>query len=136
VWVTEYLLGRSKLVETMEVNASNLRGWLLALNGAYLKNPYHNAMHGADVCQTLWCLIENQGHVNHTKLALNNKTKFAALLSAAAHDVGHAGFNNNYLINSEVSGPRERSEREGRFSVAHQSTAAASTRVQRAQKKS
>ena len=78
-----------------------LRNWLSALSNAYLQNSYHNSMHGADVCQTLWCLIENQGHVNHTKLALSNKTKFAALCAAAAHDVGHMGLNNNYLINTE-----------------------------------
>ena len=75
VWVCEFLMARSKLIEQMEVPTANLRNWLVALNQAYLKNSYHNSMHGADVCQTLWCLIENQGHVNHTKLALSNKTK-------------------------------------------------------------
>jgi cAMP-specific phosphodiesterase 4 len=101
VWVTEYLFQKCGLVKALEVPTVALRGWLVALNGEYLANSYHNSMHGADVFQTLWCLIENQGHVNHTKLAISNKMKFAALLSAAAHDVGHGGFNNNWLINTE-----------------------------------
>ncbi len=97
VWVAESLMKKCHLLAKLEVPANHLRCWLVALTDAYKKNSYHNSMHGADVCQTMYCLMENSS----LKMQLNNKTKFAALLAAASHDVGHDGFNNNFLINTD-----------------------------------
>ena len=74
-----------------------LRNWLLALKGSYLEsNSYHNQLHGADVCQTMYCLMMNSPFGDQ----LTDKMKYVSLLAAAAHDVGHIGLNNNFLVNT------------------------------------
>jgi len=110
---------------------------LRLLGEAYLDNPYHNALHGADVAQALnWTLTiggagsafgptaeqaaaaaaaaaadsENGTTSNVAAAAANisnNRvpkiTMLAAVLAALAHDAGHPGVNNNYLV--DVSDP-------------------------------
>ncbi|CAH8641632.1 unnamed protein product [Heterobilharzia americana] len=56
-------------------------------------NPYHTALHAADVLQAVHCFI------SHTKLSsiLNPTEIFSVLLAAAFHDVDHPGVNQSYL---------------------------------------
>ena len=97
VWVCETLMSKSGLLDCLDINKSNLHCWLYQVNENYLaENPYHNSVHGADVCQSLYCLMES-GTMLHS---MSNKSKFAILLSAVAHDVAHPGYNANFLINS------------------------------------
>ena len=66
---------------------------------AYLENPYHNALHGADVLQTLhWIIIYGGVRDALGVEVLNDRLLFAAIIAALAHDVGHMGVSNNYLI--------------------------------------
>ncbi|CAL8393893.1 unnamed protein product [Arctogadus glacialis] len=57
-------------------------------------NPYHNALHAADVTQAMYCYLKE------SKLAelLNPTDVFLGLLAAAAHDVDHPGVNQPFLI--------------------------------------
>ncbi|CAL8313958.1 unnamed protein product [Lota lota] len=57
-------------------------------------NPYHNALHAADVAQAMYC------YLNESKLAerLSPTDVFLGLLAAAAHDVDHPGVNQPFLI--------------------------------------
>jgi len=99
VWVCENLVKKCGLDNKLSVNKKAQRGWLLKVQGAYGAQedvPYHNSMHGADVCQTTYCLMENS---DASKL-IENKMKYVALLAAACHDCGHKGFNNNFLVNT------------------------------------
>ena len=66
------------------------------INSGYLSNPYHNAIHGADVAQTLNSFILN----GLEQLAeLDSVDIFAALVAAVCHDFKHPGVNNLYLKN-------------------------------------
>jgi hypothetical protein len=66
----------------------------------FAANPYHNAIHGADVCQGLsWFLL--QGSLADD-LDLSGVEVFAAVLAAACHDIGHPGVNNAFLVTSRA----------------------------------
>ena len=97
VWVTESLLEKAGLVSKLKVKRRFLRSWLVGLKGAYNEeNSYHNQLHGADVAPTTYCLMMN----SPLGMELTDKMKYVCLLAAAAHDVGHVGLNNNFLVNT------------------------------------
>ncbi|KAM8825837.1 3',5'-cyclic-AMP phosphodiesterase 7B-like isoform 1-T1 [Synchiropus picturatus] len=58
------------------------------------QNPYHNAVHAADVTQAMYCYLKE------SKLAeqLSPLDVLLGLLAAAAHDVDHPGVNQPFLI--------------------------------------
>ncbi|CAG09087.1 unnamed protein product, partial [Tetraodon nigroviridis] len=58
------------------------------------QNPYHNAVHAADVTQAMYCYLKEP------KLAeqLSPLDVFLGLMAAAAHDVDHPGVNQPFLI--------------------------------------
>ncbi|XP_072218068.1 3',5'-cyclic-AMP phosphodiesterase 7B-like isoform X2 [Leuresthes tenuis] len=58
------------------------------------QNPYHNAVHAADVTQAMYC------YLNEPKLTeqLTPLDVFLGLMAAAAHDVDHPGVNQPFLI--------------------------------------
>ena len=61
------------------------------------KNPYHNSIHGADVVQfnhILLCSSFMQRHFTDYEC-------LASFMSAVAHDIGHLGKNNDFLIKSQ-----------------------------------
>lgn len=61
------------------------------------QNPYHNAVHAADVTQAMYCYLKE------TKLAeqLSPLDIFLGLMAAAAHDVDHPGVNQPFLIKTQ-----------------------------------
>ncbi|XP_067338726.1 3',5'-cyclic-AMP phosphodiesterase 7B-like isoform X2 [Channa argus] len=58
------------------------------------QNPYHNAVHAADVTQAMYC------YLREPKLAeqLSPLDVFLGLMAAAAHDVDHPGVSQPFLI--------------------------------------
>uniref|UniRef100_A0A8C5GFP1 Phosphodiesterase n=1 Tax=Gouania willdenowi TaxID=441366 RepID=A0A8C5GFP1_GOUWI len=61
------------------------------------QNPYHNAVHAADVTQAMYCYLQEP------KLAeqLSPLDVFLGLMAAAAHDVDHPGVNQPFLIKTQ-----------------------------------
>eukprot|EP00921_Rhytidocystis_pertsovi_P007853 GHVQ01013017.1.p1 GENE.GHVQ01013017.1~~GHVQ01013017.1.p1 ORF type:complete len:719 (+),score=52.35 GHVQ01013017.1:169-2325(+) len=55
-----------------------LTNFLKELQANYLPNPYHNRMHGADVCNTLYCLMQASGLYQ----CVDNTTRLAAMVAA------------------------------------------------------
>jgi hypothetical protein len=67
--------------------------------GYISQNPYHNEIHGTDILQTIFSWFEN---CNIARVLELGKYDLMAIYTAAvAHDYGHPGFNNNYLMNSK-----------------------------------
>lgn len=60
--------------------------------------PYHNALHGADVLQGMHALLRANAAFEG---ALCEDTILVALLAALAHDVGHPGLTNNFLVETQ-----------------------------------
>ena len=57
-------------------------------------NPYHNAIHAADVVQTVHSLITTAGKFTE------KEEIFSILVAAVVHDVKHPGMNNSYQVNT------------------------------------
>lgn len=57
--------------------------------------PYHNKIHAADVTQSIHVLLNTKA----LESVFTDLEVFAAVFSAAIHDVDHPGLTNQYLIN-------------------------------------
>lgn len=60
---------------------------LQAVEAAYRDNEYHNAMHAADVVQSLGALLAPDGLAGQ----LTDLEMLSIIVAAAVHDVGHPG---------------------------------------------
>lgn len=87
----------SEELDSVGVDRVCLKNYMHKINEKYLNNPFHNALHGADVGQTVYALLCN-GTWHRTLSAVD---KLALLVAAFSHDVGHNGDNNQFLINSD-----------------------------------
>lgn len=81
------------------LNANKLDSFLTSLSGRYYQHvPYHNAIHGADVTQTVAMFIINS---NLEEKAFTNVNDIVSIITAClGHDVGHPGLNNNFHMNA------------------------------------
>lgn len=81
----------------LQIESTVLASFLLEIQRGYVAtNPYHNAIHAADVLQTVYyflCQPELQPFLRPLDRAL-------ALLSAGIHDFKHDGFNNSFHIST------------------------------------
>lgn len=89
-----YHFAESKL----KIPIKKLCDYLRAVEADYQEaNPYHNAIHAADVVQSLHTLIQMKAGRFAVKEEL-----FSILLSAAVHDVKHPGKNNSFQVNAKT----------------------------------
>ena len=91
----ELLFDRHGFRDRYRISATVLRSFLANLQAAYVVDlPYHNAIHAADVAQSMSHFI--------VKCGLGQKgdelMRFAAIVAALGHDTGHPGYTNRYLI--------------------------------------
>jgi len=69
--------------------------FLEAAEASYVKTcPYHNWFHAIDVTHCVYRLL----HICATEDYLSGAERYALLVSATCHDVGHPGFNNTFLV--------------------------------------
>ena len=91
----------------LRVRAGALTAFALRLEAEYLDNPYHNALHAVDVMQGLVVLLATRG----VAASMEPVEIFAGLLAAAAHDVGHPGRTNAFLVRGGNSLARAHNDR-------------------------
>ncbi|XP_023373326.1 high affinity cAMP-specific 3',5'-cyclic phosphodiesterase 7A [Otolemur garnettii] len=95
VSLTFHLFNLHGLIEYFHLDMMKLRRFLVMIQEDYhSQNPYHNAVHAADVTQAMHCYLKEP------KLA-NSVTPWDILLSliaAATHDLDHPGVNQPFLI--------------------------------------
>ncbi|XP_006880588.1 PREDICTED: high affinity cAMP-specific 3',5'-cyclic phosphodiesterase 7A [Elephantulus edwardii] len=95
VSLTFHLFSLHGLIECFDLDMVKLRRFLVMVQEDYhSQNPYHNAVHAADVTQAMHCYLKEP------KLA-NSVTSWDILLSliaAATHDLDHPGVNQPFLI--------------------------------------
>lgn len=79
--------------------SDKLYNFLASISSGYFESTlYHNAIHGADVAQTLSTFFLHSDLVDELKLTkMDLISTFTAALS---HDLGHPGRNNNFQINA------------------------------------
>lgn len=66
------------------------------LESLYLTNPYHNSTHAMDVANSCAFFLQNGLSVHASEFE-----KACLLISALAHDVGHPGLNNGFMVASK-----------------------------------
>lgn len=91
-----YLFRKTGLLEITQVSQSYIWRFFDAVNRGYRSNPYHNAIHGADVMLTTHFMFQSEFFKQHMTIW----DQFAAYIGALCHDLGHMGFNNNWYINT------------------------------------
>mmetsp|Transcript_125668 Transcript_125668/g.391306 ORF Transcript_125668/g.391306 Transcript_125668/m.391306 type:complete len:889 (-) Transcript_125668:155-2821(-) len=85
--------GSSAWVHSNIIDSKLLR-FVAAVEGKYKDNPFHNFAHGVDVLHTVaqfFSLVNSEGFISETM-------QFWMMIAAIAHDVGHIGVNNAYLV--------------------------------------
>jgi len=93
------------LIRDLSLDSDALRRYLCRIEREYNQNPYHNRVHALDVMQTCHCvLVQSPSLTDHMDAA----EKFALLLGAYVHDVGHPGVNNNLLVTLANQNTKER----------------------------
>jgi hypothetical protein len=69
--------------------------FLETAEASYVKTcPYHNWFHAIDVTHCVYRLL----HLCATEAFLSGPERYALLVSATCHDVGHPGLNNTFLV--------------------------------------
>ena len=90
-----YLLDVFGIYQEFSVPVNVYNNFLTELSVRYIKqNTYHNFHHACDVTQTLYRLIM----VSRLNTVLTELEIFSMLVAAIAHDVGHPGVNNAFLV--------------------------------------
>uniref|UniRef100_A0A6Q2Z1X6 Phosphodiesterase n=1 Tax=Esox lucius TaxID=8010 RepID=A0A6Q2Z1X6_ESOLU len=95
VTLTFHLLNQYGLLELFQLDMMKLWRFLVMVQEDYHSlNPYHNAVHAADVTQAMYC------YMREPKLAksLTSCDLLLGLLAAATHDLDHPGVNQPFLI--------------------------------------
>eukprot|EP00817_Percolomonadidae_sp_ATCC50343_P000417 CAMPEP_0117421410 /NCGR_PEP_ID=MMETSP0758-20121206/2513_1 /TAXON_ID=63605 /ORGANISM="Percolomonas cosmopolitus, Strain AE-1 (ATCC 50343)" /LENGTH=555 /DNA_ID=CAMNT_0005203529 /DNA_START=671 /DNA_END=2341 /DNA_ORIENTATION=+ len=93
LYITSYtLFHKYDLLNKFRINEKILINFLREIEAGYHPNPYHNAMHAADVLQVLHCIIY-RGQLGHY---MSDENIIAALCSAIIHDYDHPGLNNAF----------------------------------------
>ncbi|XP_012940982.1 high affinity cAMP-specific 3',5'-cyclic phosphodiesterase 7A [Aplysia californica] len=57
-------------------------------------NPYHNALHAADVAQAMHCFLQEK----EVRASTTDFEKMVALVASLTHDLDHPGVNNSFLV--------------------------------------
>ncbi len=68
--------------------------FFLVEQGYHSSNPYHNAVHAADVTQAIHCFLQEDAIRRH----LTPMEMMAALVAAVCHDLDHPGKSEKFLI--------------------------------------
>jgi hypothetical protein len=98
-----FIEGFKTLIENMDlyklISVEYLDNFLTRVRDGYIKtNPYHNELHGLDVCQGICIYLTKSNLIEITHLTEQDVLAF--VLSALVHDIGHPGLNNTFQINS------------------------------------
>ncbi|GIL88899.1 hypothetical protein Vretifemale_16705, partial [Volvox reticuliferus] len=90
-----YLIQRAGLITRFGLSPVSLARLLRRVEAGYMDNPYHSAVHAADVLQTMHVLIHAaQLHVHY----LDPLGLLAAYFAAIIHDYAHPGLTGDFLI--------------------------------------
>ena len=87
------------LIDPKIISTKKLIPFLTNVSEGYLESTlYHNSLHGADVCHSLFIYILNS---NLEEICETSVLDLLGLVvSATGHDLGHPGYNNNFHVNS------------------------------------
>lgn len=89
-----YLLEQRGVLDQLHIDRGKMLAWLDAIEKAYsTTNPYHNALHAADVCANMDYFMRQPNLARQ----LRPLDELAGLVAALMHDMEHPGVNNTFL---------------------------------------
>lgn len=91
----KYVMNLYNLYEAFNIDEKTASNFFLRLEKNYKPNPYHNAMHATDILASGLYIISN----SFMSSSLSELEILIVIVSHLAHDVGHPGFTNRFLIN-------------------------------------
>ena len=91
-----YLISGEDLIKRLRIDRSKLFNFFSIIETFYTKVPYHNSFHACSVLQYLHILLTSGGVKDRCQL--DEQTILACYVAAAAHDVGHKGLTNDFMI--------------------------------------
>ncbi|NWI70865.1 PDE7A phosphodiesterase, partial [Todus mexicanus] len=95
VSLTFHLFNLHGLIEHFQLDTMKLRRFLVMVQEDYhSQNPYHNAVHAADVTQAMHCYLKEP----KLSRSLTPWDVLLSLIAAATHDLDHPGVNQPFLI--------------------------------------
>ncbi|XP_071397872.1 high affinity 3',5'-cyclic-AMP phosphodiesterase 7A-like isoform X4 [Centroberyx affinis] len=98
ITLTFHLLNQYGLVELFQLDMVKLWRFLVMVQEDYhSNNPYHNAVHAADVTQAMYCYLREP----MLSKSLTSCDILLGLLAAATHDLDHPGVNQPFLIKTD-----------------------------------
>ncbi|XP_066273557.1 high affinity 3',5'-cyclic-AMP phosphodiesterase 7A-like isoform X1 [Branchiostoma lanceolatum] len=88
-----HLFQHHNLIQTFNLDIVKLTQFISLVEENYNNNPYHNALHAADVTQAMHCFLRE------LKLAarLTPLEVLSAVVAAITHDLDHPGVNQEFL---------------------------------------
>ena len=87
------------LIDPKIISVKKFSRFLISISNGYLESTlYHNSLHGADVCYSLFLYITNSNIEEICQTTILDL--LGLVVSATGHDLGHPGYNNNYHVNS------------------------------------
>ena len=95
--IVHYLFDSFDIFETFKVPGPVFIEFIREIAVKYIENTYHNFRHGCDVTYTVFRLLVVPGLQD----VLSTLELFSIMTAALAHDVGHPGVNNVYLVKSK-----------------------------------
>ena len=81
----------------LNIPLKQLVNYMNKVDSNYKQNPYHNHVHACDVASSMSYFMRSRIFNDR----VSNIDKFAVLIAASVHDVGHPGHNNIYEVNTE-----------------------------------
>ncbi|XP_056219816.1 high affinity cAMP-specific 3',5'-cyclic phosphodiesterase 7A isoform X1 [Seriola aureovittata] len=98
ITLTFHLLNQYGLVELFQLDMVKLWRFLVMVQEDYHSdNPYHNAVHAADVTQAMYCYLQEPMLAKY----LTSYDILLGLVAAATHDLDHPGVNQPFLIKTD-----------------------------------
>ena len=94
--VGQYLFAKYGLLQRFKISEDVLERYLHSLEFHYNSNAYHNACHGADVLHSFLYFVIN----SDVQRFCTPIETLACIVAGLAHDVGHPGLTNRYLVQS------------------------------------
>ena len=87
------------LINPKIISVKKFTHFLTSISQGYLETTlYHNSLHGADVCHSLFLYITNSNFEEICQTSILDL--LGLVVSATGHDLGHPGYNNNFQVNS------------------------------------
>lgn len=95
LFLGKYAFEMFNLLNTFLIPENKLCNFLHELQVRYKPNPYHNAIHAADILSSGLYIINS----SFIQSSLTDLEMVSVILAHLAHDVGHPGYTNRFLIN-------------------------------------